>query len=95
MFYHRQEAAGQRQKAQEQDQTANLKNLPGSRCCAPSLVAGSVVLGAHVDGAQARSPLKVRQRIHILEPPAQSAKMSSKLDFAILIATPEQSNRDK
>lgn len=98
MFYHRREAAGQRQKPQEQDRTANPKNLPRSRRSGSSLVAWSVVLRAHVEH-KGRHSGRIPSDIATENPhpgaTAQRIKMSSKLDFVILIATPEQSNRDK
>lgn len=98
MFYHQQEAAGQRHKPQEQDRTANLKNLPCSRCCGSSLVVWSVVLGAHVERKGWHSGMSPSETATENPHPgaaAQRIKTSSELYFAILIATPEQSNRDK
>lgn len=90
MFPQRQEAAGRRQ---EQERTANLRDPPGSRCSGPC-----VVLGARVEHKGGHSGMIPSERATESPHPgatAQRTKMSSKLDFAILIATPEQSNRDK
>lgn len=81
MFYHRQEAAGQRQKPQEHERSDNLKIGLAAAAVAPLLRRGVLFLRLAwntKDGIQTWSPLKLRhsQRIHILEPRLRGSKLA-------------------